>query len=809
MDDRKDENENENMDSSWSLSQSSDAQETAGLMAEHIRMRADLDRMATENEELRRSHDALYRLLSEKTAPKQPEQDLKTAVRAVLSEWKDEQGETGATVIGPIPSLDEMRQMEKIFAESADGAKSLQAAISEITLQTRGLGKQVEEMSGKQKELIDLKGKMDQINAQRAWIDSKLQSLGKQKMVVERANVEAGRLNALFWEMEEKMREMAQQNKVISKTQVNIDALESRLRDSHTALQQVERFENSLKVSRKSVEEMAILGEEFGLKLAEFQRSQKNIDEASNRAKEAANIVRSMDATMNTILKNNGQLENTKKLIDGFQETLNGVDKKVEKVHKQWNAAEKLEGKIVKLEEWVKGFQQDLAVASHLGDELKKIERKVGEVKQGENELLRAMEVLETKRAEMISISALAEDARRQSETVINNLEFLKHRQDEIGQVGERVDSLNRFLGQTNTRIRDVEGKLEGFVELEGKMGKLESLVQGTDMKIQEQISRQPAIAALSARIDETEDLALALENKTKELYQHGDRLRSLESRLGELGRMSQEVKDTFGRIGESKESADKQELRFKETLESQRQFAGEFEEHLEKIGIENQEMLAQFASNKERLRSLQEEISAGLGTISGHNQSIKVSEERLKKVDGFLITMEQNMSALEKRQNAMSAFDGKIQEVIKAVEDVESRMAVLRNEKSVIHDARKSVETLHVLMKSVQDRIDTLQAEEKLVLATQESVKGIVSVMGDVEEKFKVLAKERNMIVDAQGQIQNLRLMVDDLKTEIRNVSEEEHKITDAMTKASELEFLIGEADSAIANLKRLKGKA
>src|SRR4051794_37112602 len=103
--------ENEQMDSSWSLSQSSEAQETAGLMAEHIRMRADLDRMAKENDELRRSHDALYRLLSEKTTAK-PELDIKAAVRSVLTEWQDAKrengeggGETGAagtTIVGPI-----------------------------------------------------------------------------------------------------------------------------------------------------------------------------------------------------------------------------------------------------------------------------------------------------------------------------------------------------------------------------------------------------------------------------------------------------------------------------------------------------------------------------------------------------------------------------------------------------------------------------------------------------------------------------------------------------------------------------------
>ena len=80
-----------------------------------------------------------------------------------------------------------------------------------------------------------MKDKLDQINAQRAWIDGKVQSLGKQRMVVERAHLEAGKLNKLFWEMEERIREMEQQAKVVARAQGNMEALEARLRESEPA----------------------------------------------------------------------------------------------------------------------------------------------------------------------------------------------------------------------------------------------------------------------------------------------------------------------------------------------------------------------------------------------------------------------------------------------------------------------------------------------------------------------------------------------------------------------------------------------
>ncbi len=794
---------------SWSMGDQveSNAQETAGLMAEMIRMRAEFETLTRENETMKRGHDTLHRMLSENAQAKSVP-DLKATVRTILSEMKDENGLPLATFVGTLPAMEDLRALSEGFAQAKESEAKLEARLGEMSVLAHSLGKQMESMTERQHEVLELKGKMELVSSQKSWIESKLQSLGKQRMVVERVNVENGRLTTLFWEMEEKIREITQQNKIIGKTQVNIEALESRLLESKQSLQQVERFEIVMKESRQSVEEMAKLGEEFQLRLSEFHKSQKNIDEASNRAKEAGLIVKSMDATMNTILKNNFQLETTKKLIDGFQDTLVGVDKKVEKIHKQWNSVEKLESKIAKVEEWVKSFHQELAVASHLGDELKKVEGRVEEIRKGENDVLRVMETLEARREEMSSLRNLADEARKQSESVMQNLEFLKHREEDIAEVDGKVNGLNKLLGQTENRIQDVKTKLDGFVTLEGKMSKVEALIVESDDKIMAQLSRQASLTALGVKIDETENHACVLELKTHELLQYGDKLRTLEGRLSELDRIGKEVDGGFVRIAEQKAEVAKQEAQFRESLESHRQLAYAFEEEQKKIGFQSGELLAQFDSDRVKLKRLQEEIGYGLESVNAHKMTIKQAEERLKKVDGFLMAMEENMGTLEKRQFAMSALDVKIQEVLEVVADMENRMTLLRNEKSVIHDARKSVESLHVMMKSVHEKVEGLRAEETLVIKTQDAVKGIVSSMSEVEEKFKLLAKERTLIEEAQSQIQNLRLMMEDLKTEIKNATEEETKISEAVSKASELQFLIGEADAVISNFRRLKQK-
>src|SRR6185295_2682905 len=122
-------------------------------------------------------------------------------------------------------------------------------------------------------------------------------------------------------------------------------------------------------------------------------------------------------------------------------------------------------------------------------DGLKKVEQKMASIKQGEVEMRRAMEVLEARKVELASISEVAAGAREKSELVINNLEFLKHRQDEIAAVSGEVDAMQRHLNQTQGRIKDVEGKLETFTGLEARLDRLDGLIKGTDQKIQAQLA--------------------------------------------------------------------------------------------------------------------------------------------------------------------------------------------------------------------------------------------------------------------------------------------------------------------------------
>ncbi len=58
---------------------------------------------------------------------------------------------------------------------------------------------------------------MDGVNLLAEKINGKIKALSQQRVLVEKANEEAGRLNVLIWDMESKMKKLSEENKLVKK----------------------------------------------------------------------------------------------------------------------------------------------------------------------------------------------------------------------------------------------------------------------------------------------------------------------------------------------------------------------------------------------------------------------------------------------------------------------------------------------------------------------------------------------------------------------------------------------------------------
>ena len=94
-----------------------------------------------------------------------------------------------------------------------------------------------------------LKRDLDGLHLLNEHIDSKTKSLGQQKLVVEKANEDAGRLNVLVWDMDSKIKKLREESKLLKSADRNINRLENILDSVSGQVQDVVSMKELLKTA--------------------------------------------------------------------------------------------------------------------------------------------------------------------------------------------------------------------------------------------------------------------------------------------------------------------------------------------------------------------------------------------------------------------------------------------------------------------------------------------------------------------------------------------------------------------------------
>ncbi|MBF0170727.1 MAG: hypothetical protein HQK87_06530, partial [Nitrospinae bacterium] len=129
--------------------------------------------------------------------------------------------------------IDRRASLFKDIGERIESLDTVSGALKGRLDETRAAEQEITETSRKAAELaeeVDRRKKdLDAVNRLVEHINSKIKGLSLQRVIVERANEEAGKLNVLFWDMESRIKRLTEENKLVRKAEKNLVRLESML----------------------------------------------------------------------------------------------------------------------------------------------------------------------------------------------------------------------------------------------------------------------------------------------------------------------------------------------------------------------------------------------------------------------------------------------------------------------------------------------------------------------------------------------------------------------------------------------------
>ncbi len=167
--------------------------------------------------------------------------------------------------------LSSLESAQKRANELTDSVETVTNRVEVMQETTSVLGRKIDGIDHEMKSYSVLKEKIDGLNSLSEYVKSKIKSLENQKVVVERANEEAGKLNTLTWKINADLKQLQSKYSALEKIEKNISTVREMLDSSKAAITEIRDFRKHVDEASGKIDEMRKIDQELGGKLQAFQ----------------------------------------------------------------------------------------------------------------------------------------------------------------------------------------------------------------------------------------------------------------------------------------------------------------------------------------------------------------------------------------------------------------------------------------------------------------------------------------------------------------------------------------------------------
>uniref|UniRef100_A0A8D2M4S7 CAP-Gly domain containing linker protein 1 n=1 Tax=Zonotrichia albicollis TaxID=44394 RepID=A0A8D2M4S7_ZONAL len=799
----------------------------------------------------RELEDTRVATVSEKSRIMELERDLALRVKEVAelrgrldSSKPMDDVDTSLSLLQEISSL-----QEKMAAAGKEHQNEMNSLKEKFGLSEEALQKEIKSLSASNermaKENESLKSKLDHANKENSDVielwKSKLESaIASHQQAMEELKVSfskgVGAQTAEFAELKtqiEKMKldyenEMAnlklKQENERSQHLKEIESLKAKL---VAVTEEKEQNLESLKTKLESVEDQHLVEMEDTLnKLQEAEIKVKELEVLQAKCNEQTKVIDSLTPQIKAAeeklldlaalekANSEGKLEIEKlsKQLEAAEKQIQTLEtEKGDGISQASNLAKELQGKEQKLLEFEKNLSAVNQVKDSLEKELQvlvKMERKLREREEREQQLLEAKAKLENEIAEIMKSSgdSSAQLTRMNDELRLKERQ-LEQIQLELTKANEKAAQLQENVEQTTQRaeqsqqetlkmhqaeLKTLQDHLTDMKkQIESSQHQYKDLQAKHEKEISELVAKHDAdIQGFKQNLQDAEEALKSAQRKNSELEAQAEELQK-QAEQARVAKLAEDVSQAVEQVTKEKDAIHKEKIETLASLENSRQTNQKLQNEVITLNVYLEALKLAAAHKSQQLEALQEEnvkLAEELGRsrdeVSSHQH--KLEEER-SVLNNQLLEMKKRESTLKKEIDEERASLQKSINVTSAlITQKDEELEKLRHEITVLRGENASAKTLQSVVKSLES--DKLKLEEKVKNLEQklkESNEQPLTVMSPSGDAVTLLQEEiarekqidflNSVIVDLQRRNEELNLKIQRMCEAALNGNEEE----------------------------------
>ena len=709
--------------------------------------------------------------------------------------------EQSATVRG---ELDQVRGTAGQLAQDYVKLREASREAREDSVAASETVKDLEKKLGPLMQLQELskttEDKLTGLNSLAEHVSQKAKALESQKHAVERAVVEANRLNEMVWNMDVQITRLNEGLKQAARGEETVTKIEALVADTNAKVDAVTQVRDELaressrfeKDGRALVDTMRGSIEKLGLEKKEFEAFDQRLRALQGAVSEAEARMDALVTKEKSLAQLNQKVDVMSKDFQSLSVTADELSRKqatLDTLHERLKNVDDLNTRTGLQYDTLKQSRQDLDV---LRKDIQDFHKSHLEAAQLRDRLGADRSALEAFGDRMASFVTRTPQLEATMDAINAKLAMVDEGMKQATRLGEVAGELDAQLTRVSARVQFVD-------KLEGRINSLHVLTADVDRKLAEQLARRAEVETLKNQCDGVVTQMLDAQQKVEAVAALQGKVLPLAKRLSTLEEHLQTAQARFKDVQRDEAGIADQQAKLAELLETNRTLSIDTAERMKQVQALGEEL--------GRSGAVKDELIGELARIQTRQRDavaqVEATEDQLRRSETMFKQLEQRRTQLAFSEKKVAGVEIKMSELSQKAADLDQKIKGIAERDAVVSAVKAEVDNVHRI--SAQSRADLEYVTEHRdeVTALRRQVQELLATAAATEDKIAAIEARRKTVDEVQAKTNLISNLLEDVRVSLESFGEQKAVIDHVAEKLARMEFAMQEAQTVVRTLQ------
>jgi chromosome segregation ATPase len=682
---------------------------------------------------------------------------------------------------------DTSREAKDASMTAMDNVKEIEKKLGPL-VQLQELSKNTEE-------------RLASLNALAEHVAQKAKALEAQKHAVERAVVEANRLNEMVWSMDVQVAKLNEGSKNVARAEETVARMEklAQATTEQLSLATSAREEWSREFTRLEKESRS-LSEYLKGTVERLAVDKKEFDQFDHRLRALSSAVGEAEARMDGVLQKDKNLAVMNQRADELSKSFQTLMAQADEMSRKQGALEALGERLAQVEEMGRRTEAQHEALKQSRQELEQLRGDIAEFHKSHAAAAQLRDKLSADRAALEAFGERATALLSRTPELDSKMDAVLGKMATVEEGTKAATRLGELTAELDAQLTRVGARLQFIEKLEGRINNLHVVTSDVDRKLTEQLARRNEVESLKGLCDTLATQVMDAQQKLDGVAVMQTRLLPITTQVATLQASLEKSEQLAQSVKQEEAVVHDQKARLTELVEQGRSLAAETAERLKQVQSVSDEL--------GRAGSIKEELLNELARVQARQRDAvtqtDAAEDQLKRAETMVKQLEQRRTQLAFSEKKITTFEQRLNDLSRATEGVEQKIKAILERDALVQAVKQEVDTVYKISSRSKADLQFVTDHRSEVADLRGKVENLLGIVSDTDAKIVAIEDRRKMVEEVQTRTNAITNLLDDINVNLEMLGEQRAVIDHVGEKLARLDFMVQEAQNTLRALQR-----